>query len=130
MNKIVSTIKDLFPLLMLVMVLVLIFVPLPVMLIQVLIVLNLGFSLCLFLAKFFSKTMIAFHFPRLVLYFCVFICALIIATTRTFLAISSLEEQIPLVLIIGQGFAGRTLSADSSLLSCYALHFYCSARCM
>lgn len=33
MNKIVSTIKDLFPLIMLAMVLVLIFVPIPVMLI-------------------------------------------------------------------------------------------------
>ena len=127
MNKIVSTIKDLFPLIMLAMVLVLIFVPIPVMLIQVLIILNLGFSLCLFLAKFFSKTMIAFHFPRLVLYFCLFTCALIIATTRTFLAISSLEEHIPLVLIIGQWICRENFVCGffTTLMLCASLLLFC-----
>ena len=126
MNKIVSTIKDLFPLLMLAMVLVLIFVPLPVMLIQVLIILNLGFSLCLFLAKFFSKTMIAFHFPRLVLYFCLFTCALIIATTRTFLAISTLE-QIPLVLKIGHWICRENFVCGffTTLMLCASLLLFC-----
>ncbi len=127
MNKIVSSIKDLFPLLMLAMVLVLIFVPLPVMLIQVLIILNLGFSLCLFLAKFFSKTMIAFHFPRLALYFCLFTCALIIATTRTFLAISTLEGQIPLVLIIGQWICRENFVCGffTTLMLCASLLLFC-----
>lgn len=127
MNKIFSTIKDLFPLLMLAIVLVLIFVPLPVMLIQILIILNLAFSLCLFASKFFSKPAIVFHLPRLVQYFCLFTFALIIATTRTFLAISSLEEQIPLILIIGQwicrencicGIFTTLMLCASLLLSC------------
>ena len=127
MNKIVSTIKDLFPLIMLAMVLVLIFVPIPVMLIQVLIILNLGFSLCLFLAKFFSKTMIAFHFPRLALYFCLFTCALIIATTRTFLAISTLEEQIPLVLKIGHWICRENFVCGffTTLMLCASLLLFC-----
>ena len=127
MNKIVSTIKDLFPLFMLAMVLVLIFVPIPIMLIQVLIILNLGFSLYLFLAKFFSNTMIAFYFPRFVLYFCIFTCALIIATTRTFLAISTLEGHIPLVLIIGQWICRENFVCGffTTLMLCASLLLFC-----
>ena len=68
MNKIFSKLKDALPFAMLVLALVLVFVPLPVILIQALIVINMGFSLCLFLLKFFSTTAIAYHFPRLVLY--------------------------------------------------------------
>ena len=56
MNKILTALKDLIPLGMLAFALVLILVPLPVMVIQVLIVLNIDFSLCLFLSKFFSQT--------------------------------------------------------------------------
>lgn len=127
MNKIFSTIKDLFPLLMLAIVLVLIFVPLPVMLIQILIILNLAFSLCLFASKFFSKPAIVFHLPRLVQYFCLFTFALIIATTRTFLAISSLEEQIPLILIIGQWICRENCICGifTTLMLCASLLLFC-----
>ena len=68
MNKILSKLKDALPLAMLVLVLVLIFVPLPIMVIQALMVINIGFSLYLFLSKFFNSTAIAYYFPRLVLY--------------------------------------------------------------
>ena len=71
MNKILTLLKDLIPLGLLTFALILIFVPIPIMLIQALIMMNIGFSLCLFLTKFFSRTMIPFLFPRVVLYFCV-----------------------------------------------------------
>ncbi len=127
MNKILKTLNDLLPLGMLAFALVLILVPLPVMVIQVLIVLNLGFSLCLFLAKFFGQTSIAYNFPRLVLYFCTFTCALIIATTRTFLTIPALEGQIPLVLIIGQWICRENFICGffTTLMLCGSLLLYC-----
>lgn len=127
MNKIISTLKDLLPLGMLVFALVLIFVPLPVMVIQVLIVLNIGFSLCLFLSKFFGQTSIAYNFPRLVLLFCVLTCALIIATTRTFLTIPTLEGHIPLVLIIGQWICRENFICGffTTLMLCGSLLLFC-----
>ena len=127
MNKVSSTIKDFVPLFLLVFVLVLIFVPLPIMLIQVLIIFNFGFSICLFLAKYLSKTMLAFHFPRLVSYYCVFSFGLIIATTRTFLAISSLEGQIPIVLIIGQWICRENYICGffSTFMLCISLLVFC-----
>lgn len=127
MNKIFTTLKDLFPLGMLAFALVLILVPLPVMVIQVLIILNIAFSLCLFLSKFFGQTSIAYNFPRLVLFFCLFTCALIIATTRTFLAIPTLEEQIPLVLIIGQWICRENFICGffTTLMLCGSLLLYC-----
>nr|MCR5765997.1 hypothetical protein [Treponema sp.] len=127
MNKIFSTIKNLFPLVMLVLAIVLIFVPLPIMFIQILIILNFGFSLCMFLAKFFSKTVIAFHFPKLVPYFCVLSCGFIIETTRTFLTITSLEEQIPLVLVIGQWICRENYICGffNTLMLCASLLLFC-----
>ena len=127
MNKILTTLKDLLPLGMLAFAWVLILVPLPVMVIQVLIVLNIGFSLCLFLSKFFGQTSIAYNFPRLVLFFCLFSCALIIATTRTFLAIPTLEGQIPLVLIIGQWICRENFICGffTTLMLCGSLLLFC-----
>lgn len=127
MNKFVSTLKDLLPLGMLAFALVLFLVPLPVMVIQVLIILNMAFSLCLFLSKFFGQTSIAYNFPRLVLYFCVFTCALIIATTRTFLAIPTLEGQIPLVVIIGQWICRENFICGffTTLMLCGSLLLFC-----
>ena len=127
MNKILNTLIDLLPIGMLAFALVLIFVPIPIMLIQALIMLNIGFSLCLFLTKFFGQTSIAYNFPRLVFYFCIFTCALIIATTRTFLAIPTLEGQIPLVLIIGQWICRENFICGffTTLMLCGSLLLYC-----
>lgn len=127
MNKFSSAIKDLLPLFMLTTVIVLIFTQIPVKAIQILIILNFGISLCLFLTKFLNKTRLSFHFPKLVLYFCLFDCALIIATTRTFLAIPTLEGQIPLVLIIGQWICRENFICGffTSLMLCASLLLYC-----
>lgn len=127
MKKILTTLKDLLPIGMLAFALVLILVPLPVMVIQVLIVMNIGFSLCLFMSKFFGQTSIAYNFPRLVLFFCLFTCALIIATTRTFLAIPTLEGQIPLVLIIGQWICRENFICGffTTLMLCGSLLLFC-----
>lgn len=62
MNKIISRVKELFPLIMLAITLVLIFVPLPIMVIQVLIILNIGFSFFLFFQKFLNSMTIAYYF--------------------------------------------------------------------
>ena len=127
MNKVFSTIKDLFPLFLLALVVILIFVPLPVRLIQVLMVLNFGFSLFLFLSKFFSKTMLSFYFPKLMFYFCLFTGGLIIATTRTFLATSSLEDQIPFILLIGQWICRENFVCGflTTFMLCVALLLFC-----
>ncbi len=127
MNKFISTVKASFPLFVLAVTLVLLFMPLPVKLIQVMMILNLVFSLCLFLTKFLSNPTIAFYFPRLILYFCIFTCALIIAATRTFLTVSSLEEQIPLVLIIGQWICRENIICGffTTLSLCASLLVFC-----
>ena len=127
MNKIISTLKDALPFAMLVLALVLIFVPLPVLLIQVLIVINIGFSLCLFLSKFFSSTAIEYYFPRLVLYSSVYSCGIAIATTRTFLAIKTLDGHIPLVLIIGQWICRENYVCGffTTLMLCTSLLLFC-----
>ena len=127
MNKIISTLKDALPFAMLVLVLILIFMPLSVMLIQVLIVINIGFSLCLFLSKFFSSTAIAYYFPRLVLYSSVYSCGIAIATTRTFLTIKTLDGHIPLVLIIGQWICRENYVCGffTTLMLCACLLFFC-----
>ena len=127
MNKILSKLKDTLPLAMLVMALVLIFVPLPIMVIQALIVINISFSLCLFLSKFFNSTAIAYHFPRLVIYSSVYTCALAISTTRTFLTIQTLEGHIPIVLKIGQWICRENYVAGffTTLMLCGALLFFC-----
>ena len=127
MNKILSKLKDALPLAMLVLVLVLIFVPLPIMVIQALMVINIGFSLCLVLSKFFNSTAIAYYFPRLVIYSSVYTCALAISTTRTFLTIKTLEEQIPIVVCIGQWICRENYVAGffTTLMLCGALLFFC-----
>lgn len=127
MNKIFSKLKDSLPLAMLVLALVLIFVPLPVMVIQALIVINIGFSLCLFLSKFFNSTAIAYYFPRLVLYSSVYTCGIAIATTRTFLSIPTLEGHIPLVLIIGQWICRENFVCGffTTLMLCGSLLMFC-----
>ena len=116
MNKISSAIKDLLPLFMLTTVIVLIFTQIPVKAIQILIILNFGISLCLFLTKFLNKTRLSFHFPKLVLYFCL-----------SFLAIPTLEGQIPLVLIIGQWICRENFICGffTSLMLCASLLLYC-----
>lgn len=128
MNKIITKLKELLPLIILIFVLFLIFVPLPIMLIQVLLVLDTAFSLCLFLSKFFNSTSIAYHFPRLVIYNSIYTCGIAIATTRTFLSIENLNKQIPLVLTIGQwicrenyvcGFFTTLLSSTGILIFCH-----------
>ena len=127
MNKIFSKIKDALPLAMLVLVLVLIFVPIPIMLIQALIVINIGFSLCLFLSKFYNSTALAYYFPRLVIYSSVYNCALAISTTRTFLIIQILEDHIPIVLKIGQWICRENYVTGffTTLMLCGALLFFC-----
>jgi flagellar biosynthesis component FlhA len=127
MNKILSKLKDGLPLAMLALALVLIFIPLPVMLIQTLIVLNIGFSLCLFLSKFFNSTAIAYYFPQLVLYSSVYTCGIAIATTRTFLSIPTLEGHIPLVLIIGQWICRENFVCGffTTLMLCGSLLMFC-----
>ena len=128
MNKIISKIKELLPLIMLIFALVLIFIPLPIMLIQVLLVLDTAFSLCLFLSKFFNSTAIAYHFPRLVIYNSIYTCGIAIATTRTFLSIENLNDHIPLVLNIGRlicrdnyvcGFFTTLLFSSAILMYCH-----------
>lgn len=127
MNKIFLKLKDALPFALLVLALVLIFVPLPVILIQVLIVINMGFSLCLFLSKFFSNTAIAYHFPRLVLYSSIYTCGIAIATTRTFLSIKTLDGHIPIVLIIGQWICRENYVCGffTTLMLCACLLFFC-----
>ena len=127
MNKILSKLKDALPLAMLVLVLVLIFVPLPIMVIQALMVINIGFSLCLFLSKFFNSTAIAYYFPRLVLYSSVYTCGIAVATTRTFLTIKTLEEQIPIVVCIGQWICRENYVCGffTTLMLCGSLLMFC-----
>ena len=127
MNKILSKLKDALPLMMLVLALVLIFVPLPIMLIQTLIVINIGFSLCLFLSKFFNSTAISYYFPRLVLYSSVYTCGIAVATTRTFLSIPTLEGHIPLVLKIGQWICRENYVCGffTTLMLCGSLLMFC-----
>ena len=127
MNKIFSKLKDALPLAMLALALVLIFVPLPVMMIQALIVINIGFSLCLFLSKFFSTTAIAYYFPRLVMYSSIYTCGLAISTTRTFLTIQTLEEHIPFVVSIGQWICRENYVSGffTTLMLCGALLLFC-----
>ena len=127
MNKFFSKLKDALPFAMLVLALVLIFVPLPVILIQALIVINMGFSLCLFLSKFFSNTAIAYHFPRLALYSSIYTCGIAIATTRTFLSIKTLDGHIPIVLIIGQWICRENYVCGffTTLMLCACLLFFC-----
>ena len=127
MSKILSRIKDIIPLTMLVLSLILIFVPLPIMLIQALIVINIGFSLCLFLSKFFNNTAIAYYFPQLILYSSIYTCGIAIATTRTFLTIPTLEGHIPLVLIIGQWICRENYICGffTTLMMCSSLLMFC-----
>ena len=127
MNILFSKIKKIIPLFMLITGLLLIYLPIPIRLIQFLLILNLIFSICLFLAKFSNKTLIAVHFSNLVKNFCIFTCALIIATTRTFLAISTLEGHIPLVLIIGQWICRENFVCGffTTLMLCTSILLFC-----
>ena len=127
MNKIISRVKELFPLIMLAMTLVLIFVPLPIMVIQALIILNIGFSLFLFFQKFLNSMTIAYYFPKLVLYFSLFTCGLAIATTRTFLSLSNLIEHIPVIVFIGNWICRENYVCGffTTLLLCISLIIYC-----
>ena len=74
MNKILSKLKEVLPLSILVLGIVLIFEPLPIMMIQTMIVVNIGFSLCLFLYNFFIDSAITSNFPRLGIYISVYTC--------------------------------------------------------
>lgn len=130
MNKIFSVLKDAMPFAMLVLALILIFVPLPIKVIQNLMVINIVFSLFLFLSKFFKSTTIAWYFPRLVLYSSVCTCGIAIAATRTFLAIKTLDGHIPLVLIIGQWICRENYVCGffTTLLLCASLLLFCKCH--
>ncbi|MBE6353970.1 FHIPEP family type III secretion protein [Treponema sp.] len=127
MTKLFFKIKKFLPLFMLITGLLLIYLPIPIRLIQFLLILNLIFSICLFLAKFSNKTLIAVHFSNLVKNFCIFNCALMIATIRTFLTITSLKEQIPLVLIIGQWICRENFVCGffTTLMFCTSILLFC-----
>lgn len=85
MNKILSILKDALPMVMLVLSFVLILIPLPLMVIQALIVINICFSLCLFFFRFFKSTVLAYYFPRLVLYSSLYTLGIAIAAANFYL---------------------------------------------
>ena len=127
MNKILSIFKDAMPMVMLVLSFVLILIPLPLMMIQALIVLNICFSLCLFLFRFFKSTVLAYYFPRLVLYSSLYTLGIAIAATRTFLCIQTLDGHIPVVLFIGQWICRENYVCGffTTLMLCGSLLLFC-----
>ena len=102
MNKIFSTIIDLIRQAMLLLTVVFIFVPIPNMVLQTLIIINIVFSVFMFLSRFFPITAFACYFLRLVMFLSIYTCSLAISTTRAFLSIKTLDNHMPIVLIIGQ----------------------------
>ena len=101
MNKILSLIRTISPLAILIFAIVLLFVPLPVIIIEFLMIIDWGISLAILITviikKKFSKL-----FYTLVLFFSLVTIGIEIATSRYFLTIDSLEEQIAIVRILGE----------------------------
>lgn len=102
MNKIISAIRTLCPLLVLVLGFVFLFVPFPFFVIESLFVMDFCFALYLFLIRLFTRKTISVLFPKQLIYFCIFTCAVAIATTRTFLSTSDINDQIPFIKFMGE----------------------------
>ena len=100
MKTTISLLRFSFPVFVFVLGITLIFVSIPISLIQVFLALDYGFALYLFFTRIIRKKFPK-YFPQLIVYFSLLTCGLAIATTRTFLSIKTLEEQIPIVRIIG-----------------------------
>ena len=102
MKKNISVIKEIALVAVLILALFLIFVPMPASLINKLLLVNIGFSLFLFVTRFLGNTRLTFLFPKLVQYFCFFTCGLAISTTRIFLTVPTIEENVPVVVAVSR----------------------------
>lgn len=100
MKTIISLLRFCFPVFVLVLGITLIFASVPISLIQVFLALDYVIALYLFFTRIIRKQFPK-YFPQLIVHFSILTCGLAIATTRTFLSIKTLEEQIPIVRIIG-----------------------------
>lgn len=97
MNRIINFLLNNFFIIAFISIVLLIFVPLPTVLIETLYVINITFSVYLFLLTHISHSVNYTQFSRNVIVFCLLICASAVATTRTFLSITELEKQISFV---------------------------------
>ena len=101
MKKILKSIRELLPLFALSLLFALLFAPLPAVVIEILICFDYCFALYLFFKTHINKNIDLIRFLRLIQFFCLLNCSAAIASIRSFLCITNIEDQIPIIVIVG-----------------------------
>lgn len=127
MNRIINFLLNNFLIISFISIVLLIFVPLPTVLIETLYVINFTFSVYLFLLTHLSSSVTYTKFSRNVIVFCLFICASAVSTTRTFLSITELENQITIIKDIGEWLCRETQICGffATVIMCLFLFDFC-----
>lgn len=130
MKKILKSIRELLPLFALSLLFALLFAPLPAVVIEILICFDYCFALYLFLKTHINKNIDLIRFLRLIQFFCLLNCSAAIASIRSFLCITSIEDQIPIIVIVGSWICNENHTAGFliTILMCYLIVEFCSSH--
>lgn len=130
MKKILKSIRELLPLFALSLLFALFFAPPPAVCIEVLICLDYCFALYLFLKTHINKNIDLIRFLRLIQFFCLLNCSAAIASIRSFLCITSIEDQIPIIVIVGSWICNENHTAGFliTILMSYLIVEFCSSH--
>ena len=130
MKKILKSIRELLPLFALSLLFALLFAPLPAVVIEILICFDYCFALYLFLKTHINKNIDLIRFLRLIQFFCLLNCSAAIASIRSFLCITNIEDQIPIIVIVGSWICNENHTAGFliTILICYLIVEFCSSH--
>lgn len=130
MKKILKFIRELLPLFALSVLFALLFAPLPSIVIEILICFDYCFALYLFIETRKKKKIALSRFLRLIQFFCLLNDSTAVASIRSFLCITSIEEQIPIIVIVGSWICNENHTSGFFIiiLLCYLIVVFCSSH--
>ena len=130
MKTILKSIRELLPLFALSILFTLLFAPLPAVVIEILICFDYCFALYLFIKTHQKKKVDLSRFLRLIQFFCLLNCSAAIASIRSFLSIINIQEQIPIIIVVGKWLCNESHTTGFliTILMCYLILEFCSSH--
>ncbi len=128
MKKQFKSLRELFSLFALSIVLALLFAPLPLICVEVIMCLDLCFAVFILFITHKKKEIDLIKFLHLIQFFCVLTCSASVLTTRSFLSITDIEDQIRIIVVIGKWICNENCVKGffTTILICFIILDFCS----